>query len=108
MGTTRVRRGHHITADTALPPPQRYTLRVSSSGATWDVNKRYHDIDVMHGALVKQFASLAPALPPKTWFGATSPAFVESRRQALQRYFNGICESSAMARSMLVLDFLSA
>ena len=56
-------------------------------------DRRYKHFQLLHQLLLKEFATLIPALPPKRAFGNLQSQFVEERRIALERYLQ-LCLSA--------------
>ena len=88
-----------------VSPFTTYIIGVETSGAQWNVRRRYSDFYYMH-SLLKVYVTPAqlPKLPPKKYVGSsTSSAFVEERRLMLERYLRKlILEPSCWLRSDIV------
>lgn len=71
----------------------------------WTVNHRYSDFAQLH-AYLKMGTVVLPQLPPKKVFGNTDRDFINERKEALQKYLEGILFNPLLASSLPVKRFL--
>ena len=71
-------------------------------------DRRYKHFQLLHQLLLKEFATLIPALPPKRAFGNLQSQFVEERRIALERYLQLCLSAPEVALSSTFCNFLEA
>eukprot|EP00949_MAST-11_sp_MAST-11-sp1_P002100 g2100.t1 len=103
-----------VVADEFVIYELKVTLRETTGDhvqVTETVAKRYSSMWRFHFELQAKFGSAAnkafrlPRFPPKKYFGNFFPQFIESRRCALQVYFDALivwAENSISARNALV------
>lgn len=67
-----------------------YKICVAVDNVSWYVSHRYNDFYELHNTLVNDNGVSKDLLPPKKLLGNKDPAFVESRRQGLEKYLQEI------------------
>ena len=74
-----------------------------------DVHRRYSNFIALHTTLLATYPHAhppPPPLPPKRWFRAQHPHFVERRRAALEAYLEGLLANETLRKSKEVRIFL--
>eukprot|EP00002_Diphylleia_rotans_P007743 TRINITY_DN17402_c0_g1_i1.p1 TRINITY_DN17402_c0_g1~~TRINITY_DN17402_c0_g1_i1.p1 ORF type:complete len:349 (+),score=79.67 TRINITY_DN17402_c0_g1_i1:54-1100(+) len=83
-----------------------YVIKVSFNGRNWDVKRRYNEFSELNEKLAQEFPNEKLRLPPKKAFGNMDSAFVEKRRQDLDRYMQELAELDHVTQSEEVRAFL--
>ena len=74
----------------------------------YDVNRRFKDLDWLHGKLSQDFKGYCiPPLPEKPLWGNKNPAFVEKRRMEIEAYLNLLLKNPDIGRAPVLEMFLT-
>jgi hypothetical protein len=87
--------------------PISFHIALAGPVRSWTVNKRYSDLLSLHERLNMLFPNKGYEFPPKTFSPWTNEAFLEKRRDALEKWLIQILDSkdSAWRRSQVWKDF---
>jgi hypothetical protein len=105
--------GHYtvrFVGNTTMDGHTVYIIKViGPEGDTWNIQKRYKEIRDLNDTLRAHFGDgVMPAIPGKKFFGNQDPAFIASRQDGLQKYFEEVLQLDGgnAARHPAVMKFL--
>ncbi|CAE7729868.1 LST8-1 [Symbiodinium microadriaticum] len=82
-----------------------YILQVSmNSSSPWTLRRRFNDVAIMHEALRRRVPSL-PELPSKSVVRQFSPEYLESRKNALAAYLQGLAHRRDILNCLEAQEF---
>ena len=82
-----------------------YSIRVGDNRGEWTISRRYRHFEQLHRHMrgVKGYNASLP--PKRLFFHDLSPAYIESRRQALDAYLQKLLESPDLYSQEFVWEF---
>jgi len=82
-----------------------YSIRIGDDRGEWTVSRRYRHFEQLHRH-IRHLKGYNVRLPPKRiFFHDLSPEYIESRRQALDDYLQGVLSNPTFYSSDYVWDF---
>lgn len=85
-----------------------YHIDVITQNDRWSVSRRYSDFLSLQLQMLQIDPSSKDLIPGKRVFGNLSPALIESRRQALERYLQRLVISDKAVFSDALMKFMDA
>lgn len=83
-----------------------YKMKVSDSGVSWSVAKRYSEFTALHQELKRNVDNFDAQLPKKQLFGNMTADFVKARKAHLQRYLEKLMWNRTVMESEQFRIFL--
>ncbi|XP_065370213.1 nischarin [Calliphora vicina] len=83
-----------------------YDIRVRVAQVDWLVERRYKDFDQLNEKLVEEISISKKLLPPKKIVGNKNPAFLEQRREQLEKYLKELLVFFRIQLPRVLAEFL--
>ncbi|XP_053966986.1 nischarin [Anastrepha ludens] len=83
-----------------------YDIKVRVHQVEWLVERRYRDFAQLHEKLVDEIAISKKLLPPKKLVGNKNPAFLEQRREQLEKYLEELLVFFRIQLPRVLAEFL--
>ncbi|XP_054741183.1 nischarin [Anastrepha obliqua] len=83
-----------------------YDIKVRVHQVEWLVERRYRDFAQLHEKLVDEIAISKKLLPPKKLVGNKNPAFLEQRREQLEKYLQELLVFFRIQLPRVLAEFL--
>ncbi|XP_018793554.1 PREDICTED: nischarin [Bactrocera latifrons] len=83
-----------------------YDIKVRVHQVEWLVERRYRDFAQLHDKLVDEIAISKKLLPPKKLVGNKNPAFLEQRREQLEKYVQELLVFFRIQLPRVLAEFL--
>ncbi|XP_023301506.2 nischarin [Lucilia cuprina] len=83
-----------------------YDIKVRVAQIEWLVERRYKDFDQLNEKLVEEISISKKLLPPKKIVGNKNPAFLEQRREQLEKYLKELLVFFRIQLPRVLAEFL--
>ncbi|TMW54146.1 hypothetical protein DOY81_000822 [Sarcophaga bullata] len=83
-----------------------YDIKVRVAKVEWLVERRYKDFDQLNEKLVEEISISKKLLPPKKIVGNKNPAFLEQRREQLEKYLKELLVLFRIQLPRVLAEFL--